>query len=266
MSKEHDNRALKSLARLGYSATNSDAARRLANIRTTLDHVERETSGASYLECFHASNLRRTIISVTPLIAQQFTGIVLAASDSTYYAQLAGYTVDDSFKLQVAQQVLSLLGNVASWHLIDAAGRRALTLYGTMALTAILWVMSGLAVDGTAGMLKGAVGMILLYCCLYNVTIGASAYVVLAETATSRLRVKTFAIGVAVNSVFGVFWTFVLPYLFNPDRANLEGKLGFVFGGLCLSDGSCPRRKGGATRSWMSCSCARSVRGGSLGL
>lgn len=127
-----------------------------------------------------------------------------------------------------------MLGNVVSWHLIDAAGRRALTLYGTMGLTVILWVMGGLAVGGTAGMLKGAVGMILLYCCLYNVTIGASAYVVLAETATSRLRVKTFAIGVAVNSVFGVFWSFVLPYLFNPDRANLGGKLGFVFGGLCF--------------------------------
>lgn len=63
---------------------------------------------------------------------------------------------------------------------------------------------------------------------------GASAYVCLAETATSRLRVKTFAIGVAVNSLFGVFWSFILPYLFNPDRANLGGKLGFVFGGLCF--------------------------------
>jgi len=234
VSKGRDDKALKSLSRLGYSATNGDAARRLAHIKVTLGQVERETSGASYLECFRASNLRRTIISVTPLVAQQFTGIVFAASYSTYYAQLAGYSVDDSFRLQVVQQVLSMLGNVASWYLIDASGRRALTLYGTMGLTAILWVMGGLAVGGTAGMLKGAVAMILLYCFLYNVTIGASAYVVLAETATSRLRVKTFAIGVAVNSVFGVFWSFVLPYLFNPDRANLGGKLGFVFGGLCF--------------------------------
>ena len=29
-------------------------------------------------------------------------------------------------------------------------------------------------------------------------------------------------------------WSFVLPYLFNPDKANLGGKLGFVFGALCF--------------------------------
>ncbi|KXJ88807.1 putative maltose permease [Microdochium bolleyi] len=234
VSKGRDEKALKSLQRLGYSSTDGSAAKRLANIKVTLEEVKKETDGATYAECFRASNLRRTIISITPLVAQQFTGIVFAASYSTYYAQLAGYSVDDSFKLQIVQQVLSMIGNIISWQLIDKSGRRTLTLYGTIGLTAILWVMGGLAVGGTAPMLKGAVAMILIYCWLYNVTIGASAYVCLAETATSRLRVKTFAIGVAVNSLFGIFWSFVLPYLFNPDRGNLGGKLGFVFGALCF--------------------------------
>ncbi|KAH7041567.1 putative maltose permease [Microdochium trichocladiopsis] len=234
VSKGREDKALKSLNRLGYSSVNGEAAKRLANIKVTLEEVKQETDGATYAECFRRSNLRHTIVSITPLVAQQFTGIVFAASYSTYYAQLAGYSVEDSFKLQIVQQVLSMLGNVISWQLIDTTGRRTLTLYGTIGLTAVLWVMGGLAVGGTVQMLRGAVAMILLYCFLYNVTIGASAYVCLAETATSRLRVKTFAIGVAVNSLFGVFWSFVLPYLFNPDRANLGGKLGFVFGGLCF--------------------------------
>lgn len=29
-------------------------------------------------------------------------------------------------------------------------------------------------------------------------------------------------------------WSFVLPYLFNPDKLNLGGKLGFIFGGLAV--------------------------------
>jgi hypothetical protein len=29
-------------------------------------------------------------------------------------------------------------------------------------------------------------------------------------------------------------WSFVLPYLFNPDQLNLGGKLGFIFGGLSI--------------------------------
>lgn len=74
-------------------------------------------------------DLRRTIVSMAPLVIQQFTGINFAASYSTYYAQLAGYSASMSFKLQIAQQVLSIFGNVISWHLIDKVGRRGLTLW-----------------------------------------------------------------------------------------------------------------------------------------
>lgn len=169
-----------------------------------------------------------------PLVIQQFTGIVFAASYSTYYAQLAGYSTDMSFKLQIIQQVLSMTGNVLSWYLIDKVGRRCLTLYGTISLTAVLWLMGGLAVGGSVAELKGAVAMILIYCFLYNVTIGATAYTCLTEIATSRLRVKTIAIGLAVANSISVMWNFVLPYMFNPDKANLGGKVGFVFGGLCF--------------------------------
>lgn len=42
--------------------------------------------------------------------------------------------------------------------------------------------------------------MILLYCWGYNVGIGATAYTVLTETATARLRVKTIGIGKWSNS------------------------------------------------------------------
>jgi SP family general alpha glucoside:H+ symporter-like MFS transporter len=206
----------------------------LANIKITLDEVRRETEGVTYLECFRKSNLRRTIISIAPLSVQQFTGIVFAASYSTYYAQLAGYSTAFSFKLQIIQQVLSMFGNVISWYLIDSVGRRALTIYGVAGLTVVLWVMGGLAVGGSPMELRATVAMILIYCFLYNVTIGATAFTCLTETATSRLRVKTIAIGIAVQNCISVMWNFVLPYLFNPDKANLGGKVGFIFGGLCF--------------------------------
>ena len=229
-----EDQALRSLHRLGYSASTGEDVKRLANIKITLEEVRRETEGATYLECFRKSNLRRTIISIAPLSVQQFTGIVFAASYSTYYAQLAGYSTAFSFKLQIIQQVLSMFGNVISWYLIDSVGRRALTVYGVIGLTVVLWVMGGLAVGGSPMELRATVAMILIYCWLYNVTIGATAFTCLTETATSRLRVKTIAIGIAVQNCFGVMWSFVLPYLFNPDKANLGGKVGFIFGGLCF--------------------------------
>lgn len=127
-----------------------------------------------------------------------------------------------------------MFGNIISWYLIDRVGRRFLTVYGTVGLTLVLWVMGGLAVGGSVAELRGCIAMILIYCWLYNVTIGATAFTVLTEVATSRLRAKTIAIGLAVQGCFSIFWAFVLPYLFNPDKANLGGKLGFIFGGLCF--------------------------------
>lgn len=232
VNKGREDKALHSLHRLGYSAASGEDVKRIANIKVTLEEIRHETEGVTYAECFRKSNFRRTLVSIAPLVIQQFTGINFAASYSTYYSELAGYSTDMAFKLQIIQQVLSMVGNVISWDLIDRVGRRGLTLYGTMVLTVVLWIMGGLAVAGSPGDLKGTVAMILLYCFLYNVTIGATAYTCLTETATARLRIKTIAIGLAFSNCISVMWSFVLPYMFNPDKGNLGGKVGFVFGAL----------------------------------
>ncbi|KAF4450770.1 MFS hexose transporter [Fusarium albosuccineum] len=231
-SKGHQERALKSLARLGSKGEGGE--KRLAAINKTLEEVKQETDGATYLECFRKSNLRRTIISIAPLCIQSLSGIVFAASYATYYIQLAGYSTSESFKLQIVQQAISMIGNIMSWYLVDRVGRRALTFYGLLILTVILWLMGGLAKAGTTGTIKGAVSMIMLYCWWYNVTIGATAYTVLCEVSTSRLRVKTVAIGLAAQNALNMMWSFVLPYLFNPDKANLGAQVAFIFGGLAI--------------------------------
>lgn len=231
-SKGRHKDALKALAGLGYRGEAGE--KRLASVFNTLEQVKRETEGVTYLECFRKSNLRRTIISIMPLSIQALSGIAFAASYSTYYVQLAGFSTEISFKLQIVQQVISLIGNVMSWYLVDRVGRRSLTFCGLVVLTIILFVMAGCAVVETVPALKGAISMILLYCWWYNVTIGATAYTILCETSTSRLRVKTIAIGLALQNALQTMWSFVLPYLFNPDKLNLGGRLGIIFGGLVV--------------------------------
>ncbi|KAF2018163.1 general substrate transporter [Aaosphaeria arxii CBS 175.79] len=231
-SKERHDDALKALNKLGHKG--AEGQKKLALINVTLQEVRKETEDTTYLECFRKSNLRRTIISIAPLSIQALSGIAFAASYSTYYMQLAGFSTEMSFKLQIVQQVISLLGNVMSWYLVDRVGRRNLTFYGLLILTVILFLMAGLATLETVGGNKGAVSMILLYCWWYNVTIGATAYTILCEVSTSRLRVKTISIGIACQSMLNMMWSFVLPYLFNPDKLNLGGRLGFIFGGLAV--------------------------------
>ncbi|KAJ4991207.1 MFS hexose transporter [Stagonosporopsis vannaccii] len=230
VSKNRQEAALKALGGLGYKGEAGE--KRLASINNTLEQVRKETEGVTYMECFRKSNLRRTIISIMPLSIQALSGVAFAASYFAYYTQLAGFSTEMSFKLQIVQQVLSLIGNVMSWYLVDRVGRRNLTFWGLVILTVILFVMAGCAVAGTVPALKGAISMILLYCWWYNVTIGATAYTILCETSTSRLRVKTIAIGLALQNALQTMWSFTLPYLFNPDQLNLGGRLGFIFGGL----------------------------------
>lgn len=223
-SRNKDKKAIRSLKRLGYGSE-GEAEKRLALIKLTLEQARKETEGVTYLECFRYSNLRRTIISIAPLTIQALGGVIFISSYSTYYAQLAGYSTAMSFKLYVALQAVSMFGNICSWDIIDRVGRRNLTLWGTAGLTIVLMVAGGLATAGTPSAIKGCLAVMIFYGFVYNCTIGSTAYTILTENATSRLRVKTIAIGVAVQNTWYMMWSFVLPYMFNPDKANLGAKV-----------------------------------------
>jgi SP family general alpha glucoside:H+ symporter-like MFS transporter len=76
-------------------------------------------------------------------------------SPSTYYYQLAGYSSSESFILQIIQQVISMIGNVISWFLVERAGQRPLMFYGLCSLTVDLILTDALAVVATPTALKG---------------------------------------------------------------------------------------------------------------
>ncbi|KAI1342850.1 MFS hexose transporter [Xylariaceae sp. FL0016] len=230
VAQRRDQKAIRSLRRLGHNAEQAEEQK--TAIFNTLENIRQETDGASYLECFRKSNLRRTIIAVTPLSIQAFCGIYFVSLYSTYYQQLAGYSTKASFSLTIALDGLSTLGNITSWLLINRVGRRNLTIWGIAILTALLCVTGGLAVAATPSAIKGTVALLLVYCYIYNATIGATAYALLVEVATTRLRAKTASMALALQNALFTMWAFVLPFLFNPDQANLGAKVTFIFGGL----------------------------------
>lgn len=230
MSKGRKDKAVRSMEMLGYKG--EEGKKKLALIELTLEEIKRETEGVTYLECFRKSNLRRTLISIMPETIQVLTGITFVAGYFTYYLQLAGYSTSESFRIQIAQPVLSIVGNLMAAVMVDKVGRRNLTFWGLLILVVLLFIEGGLATAGSPAEIKGAVAMVLIYSWMYNVSIGSTAFSILCETSTSRLRVKTIAIGLALQNSINVMWQFVLPYLFNPDKANLGGKVAFIFGGV----------------------------------
>ncbi len=73
-----------------------------------------------------------------------------------------------------------------------------------------------------------------IYAFVYFLTIGAMAFVILGETSSPTLRAKTVGLATATQAIFGIAMNFAIPYMVNPDEANLKGKVGFVFGGLAF--------------------------------
>lgn len=61
---------------------------------------------------------------------------------------------------------------------------------------------------------------------------GTALFASIPETPTNALRVKVAAVVVVVQGAFFTMWGFILPYIFNPNAANLGGKTFFIFAGL----------------------------------
>ena len=63
----------------------------------------------------------------------------------------------------------------------------------------------------------------------YNLSLGPVCFVILCEVSATRVRAKTIAVATAVQGVLGMLATITIPYIINPDGANLRGKLGFFW-------------------------------------
>jgi hypothetical protein len=79
-----------------------------------------------------------------------------------------------------------------------------MTLYGMISLTGLLLLAGGLASIGTIAGNKATVALILVYCWLYNMTIGATAFAAMTEVGTSRLRIKTAGFALAMKGCWDV--------------------------------------------------------------
>ncbi|KAK4936419.1 hypothetical protein LTR10_022693 [Elasticomyces elasticus] len=209
--------AKRALQRLGHGQ--ASAEKHLADIRITQEAAKHETEGASYLECFKGTNLRRTIIAMMPLSIQCLSGVPWIASYSTYYFELAGLSSKRAWDISGA------------FILVDRFGRRRLLLWGFGFLAALLMVTGGLGTMTTNhGAVLGTIALMSLYNFVFNCALGPVAYTVAAETPTGRLRTKTVSLAYISSSAISTMWLFVLPYIVNPNQGNLGAKTGFIFG------------------------------------
>lgn len=198
--------------------------------------LEREMeTGSSYGDIFRKANRRRTEICTGVYTIQVFTGIYLIGY-GVYFFEQAGLPTYQAFNMGLGFLAVGVLGTCLSWVLIIYCRRR--TIYnGGLALLAALQLVIGVLdcapnKKNRPCIIWAQASMLVFWNFFYNLTIGPVGFSILCESSAMQVREKTIAFATAVQAVVGIGMTVAVPYMINPDQADLGGKLGFFFGGL----------------------------------
>lgn len=120
------------------------------------------------------------------------------------------------------------------WYLLPRVGRRGLYLIGMSTLFAILLIVGFMGIpSGNNIKIAWASGaFLILFNVVYALTIGPSAYCLVAEVPSTRLRVQTAGLARTVYLIAGIGANFLAAPVLNPLSWNLHGKGGFVWCGF----------------------------------
>ncbi|KAL6246847.1 hypothetical protein RBB50_006154 [Rhinocladiella similis] len=229
---DHD-AAEKALRRL--SSSKVDVKSTLAMIIET-DRLERAMeAGSTYWDCFKRINRRRTEIATGVYSIQVLSGIYLVGY-STYFFQLAGLEGEKAFDMGIGYLALGWVGTICSWFLLLKVGRRRIYNTGLFIMSVIMIVIGIL--DCAPNYLNrpqviwAQSSLMILWNFFFDISIGPVAYVLFCEVSATRVRSKTIAFATAAQATVGIVMTVAIPYMINPDQANMRGKCGFFFGGI----------------------------------
>ncbi|KAF7167914.1 hypothetical protein CNMCM6106_003284 [Aspergillus hiratsukae] len=212
-------------------------------IRTTRDlqgDIDAKHSGrvcgvnfSAEAECFRGINLKRTLTAIFAASGQQMIGATFVIGYATYFLDLIG--VKDYFDASVALYVVMLLATTAAFPLTEIVGRRTMIVWPQFALCFMLLLIGIMGcIPDRAKASWGIVAFIYVWAIIYQLSIGATGFVLASEIATMRLRGATQGLVTISNAVWGLIMQFTIPYMINPDAGNLGGKIGFVFLGTGL--------------------------------
>ncbi|KAH7142792.1 hypothetical protein B0J13DRAFT_503131 [Dactylonectria estremocensis] len=197
-----------------------------------IDSVEKNLGygGASFSDLFKGSNRRRTEISCMVWSCQALCGATLTGY-APYFLEQAGFESYKSFSLATGMYGLGIFGGMISWLLLSVVGRRKLYLAGLAAAVVILTAGGLIAIllEGHPAMNWALGSLIILMTFTYNMTIGPTCYVIVAEIPSTRLRVKTVALARVVYNIFTIINNIIAPQLLNPTAWNLGGKSCLIY-------------------------------------
>jgi SP family general alpha glucoside:H+ symporter-like MFS transporter len=231
--------AKKSLLRLTSlnRETDFNADETIAMMVHTTALEEHITKGASYLDCFRGSDLRRTEIICMVWAIQNLSGNSFSGY-STYFLEQAGLEPSKAYDFALGQYGINMGGVFGAWFLMSLGiGRRSLYLYGLCGLCTMLFILGFLGLvpeahNKEASLATGAIMLVWALC--YQLSVGTVCYSLVAELSTRRLQIKTVVLGRNLYNIVGIICSTVTPYMLNPGAWNWGNYTGFFWAGICF--------------------------------
>ncbi|RAK99149.1 putative MFS alpha-glucoside transporter [Aspergillus ibericus CBS 121593] len=217
--------------------TDFDADETISMMVHTTALEKKITKGASYLDCFKGSDLRRTEIVCMVWAIQNLSGNSFS-NYSTYFLEQAGLSTDDSYAFAMGQYGINMVGVFGAWFLMSLGlGRRTLYLYGLCGLCVMLLIMGFLGLVPKEHKTQAALAtgsMMIIWALFYQLTVGTVAYSLVAEISTRRLQIKTVVLGRNLYNIVAIICGVLTPYMLNPGAWNWSNYAGFFWGGICF--------------------------------
>ncbi|CAI7590145.1 unnamed protein product [Penicillium crustosum] len=196
--------------------------------------LQSEPEQGHFKELFSKSNRKRTAIVVGLNFFQQATGQAFASQYGTLYVK--SLQTINSFNFNVINGFIGLVIVLLCLYLNDKVGRRPLLLIGATIQATALLIMGGLGVHTPSYPQKSAiVAMLSLFTVGFDIGWAALTYVVTTEIPTLRLRDNSQRIASVTNVLTFFAVSFSLPYLMDTGYANLQSKVGFIYGSLSIT-------------------------------
>lgn len=192
-----------------------------------------QSSGTSYWDCFKGVDLRRTEITCLVWLLQTTCGSPMIGT-GIYFMEQVGLKPTTAYSIGIGQSAMGAVGTITSWFLMPHVGRRALYLWGQVALFGILIIIGCLSIPTlSSGLGYGSGALILVYTFIYDFTVGPVCYSLVAEIPSTRLRIKTVVLARNLYNLGGIFVNIIQPRMLNPTAWNWKGKTAFFWAGFC---------------------------------
>ncbi|KAL3475235.1 general substrate transporter [Aspergillus californicus] len=188
----------------------------------------------SWLDCFKGPNLRRTLIGTGMQCMQQTQGSGFMSNYLVVFLQ--GIGVTNEYRTSVLMTFTNMMSSGFAFYFVDRLGRRPLILVSTVVMGASMFAIAGVTgVENKEGSnASGALAGLFLWQIFQAIGWSSCVWIVTAEVPTLQLREKTITIASFSGFAMNVLVTYISPYIQDAEYANLQGKIGFIWGGFSV--------------------------------